>query len=318
MAEKALIGGQAVIEGVMMRNGAVYGLAVRRPDGAIYAERRAWFSLAQSPFLRLRFIRGFPLLIETLFNGISSLNRSAVLSSQGEGGEELKNWQLAATLAVSILIAVGLFVLAPHLMAMGALWLGIGGDVEGIAFHLWDGIFKLTIFLGYLAGIGCLPDIRRVFCYHGAEHKVIAAFESGGEISADAAAAFSREHPRCGTTFLLFVLSLAILLHAVLVPLALSIWSPGSFWLKHLFTVALKLLLLAPISALAYEAIRFTAGLKEGPLARCLRAPGMCLQRLTTREPGREELEVAVSALAAALGPDVPERLVSADPIMEK
>ncbi len=318
MDEKTLIGGQAVIEGVMMRNGGMYGLAVRGADGTIYSERRAWFSLTRNSFLRLRFIRGFPLLVETLFNGISSLNRSAVLSSRSEEEAELKEWQLVLTLAVSVLIAVGLFVLAPHLMAMGALWLGIGGDVEGLDFHIWDGLFKFLIFLGYLAGIGCLPDIRRVFRYHGAEHKVIAAFESGGEISADAAAKFSREHPRCGTTFLLFVLSLAILLHAVLVPLVLGIWSPRLFWLKHLFTVSLKLLLLAPISALAYEAVRFTADLKEGPLARCLRAPGMCLQRLTTREPGREELEVAVAALTAALGPDAPDRLVFADPVMEK
>ena len=149
-----------------------------------------------------------------------------------------------------------------------------------------------------------MPDIRRVFQYHGAEHKTIHAFESGEEVNAANAARMSRLHPRCGTTFLLFVICISIILHAVLVPMLLALYTPQSAVAKHALTLFFKLLLMVPISALAYELIRYAARLREGFWATILRAPGLALQRLTTYEPDESQLEVAVVALREALGPD--------------
>ena len=285
LAPAPLVGGQAVMEGVMMRNGDVYALAVRTADGNISVENRPWFSLTRSELLKKPFLRGFPTLIETLVNGIKALNLSAERSTEGTG-EELKDWQLVLTLIVSLLFA--------------------GGDVEGFSFHIWDGLFKFLIFIGYIVGIAFLPDIRRVFCYHGAEHKTIHAYESGDTVTPESAIRFSRLHPRCGTTFLLFVMSIAILLHTVLVPLLLLVWTPDSAVAKHLFTIAFKLLLMVPISALSYELIRYAARLGDGFWGRILRAPGMFLQLLTTREPELDQVEVAVAALASAVGQHPP------------
>jgi len=307
-AKEPLVGGQAVMEGVMMRHGAVYALAVRHPDGSIVVERRPWFSLTQASFLSKPFVRGFPTLIETLVNGIKALNRSAQQSAEG-AGEEIQGWQLVTTLLLALSLAVALFVVTPHLMSIGMHWLNLGGGVEGLSFHLWDGVFKFCIFIGYIVLISFVPDIRRVFRYHGAEHKVIRAFEAEGEISAQEAARYSRLHPRCGTTFLLFVLSISILLHAVLVPLLFMFWTPEHAVSKHAAAIIFKLLLMIPISSLAYELIRYAATLGDTWIGAVLRAPGMLLQMLTTYEPDKEHIEVAVAALAEALGEEAPERL---------
>lgn len=303
-----LVGGQAVMEGVMMRNGPTYAVALRRTDGSIDVQCRPWFSLTNNPVLRQPFLRGFPILIETLVNGIRALNRSAAIVAD-EDGKELSGWGLFLTLCLSLALAVGLFVVAPHLLSLLMKELGLGGDVEGLSFHLWDGLFKFIIFVGYIVFISLVPDIRRVFRYHGAEHKIIHAFESDGEISADSAAGFSRLHPRCGTTFLLFVLSIAIILHTFLVPAFLTFHMPESAVAKHLATLCFKLGLMVPISALAYEIIRYAARLEDSLWGPILRAPGMFLQLLTTWEPDREQIEVAVAALAGALGPETPLRL---------
>ena len=297
------VGGQAVMEGVMMRNGDTYTLAVRQPDGRIAVQRRPWFSLTRWSLLKKPFLRGFPMLLETLINGITALNESARQCAQGTE-EDLKNWQLALALLASLAMAVGLFVIAPHLLSLGMAWLGLSTDVEGISFHLWDGVFKFAIFIGYILAISLVPDIRRVFRYHGAEHKIIRTFEAGDEITARNAKRQSRLHPRCGTTFLLFVLALAIVLHTLLVPLMLHLWPPHDAFSKHLSAVAFKLLLMIPISALAYELIRWTSRLGNGWLGKLLRSPGMFLQLLTTWEPGEDQLEVAAAALRGALQRD--------------
>lgn len=306
----SLVGGQAVMDGVLMRNGGVYALAMRLPDGEVVAERRPWRGFSGGGLLKKPFLRGVPLLLETLTNGIRALNRSAELAAREEG-ENLSGLQLALTLAVSLAMAVVMFVVVPHALSLGMEALGLGGGVEGLVFHLWDGLFKFLIFLGYIAIISLVPDIRRVFQYHGAEHKVIHAFEAGGTVSARTAARCSRLHPRCGTTFLLFVLSIALLLHAVLVPAFLWLWRPEGAWIKHAGTLCFKVLLMVPISALAYEIIRFAARIGPGPLGRALRAPGLLLQLLTTREPDAGQLEVAVVALREALG-DAPGGVVDA------
>lgn len=305
-SEEAPIGGQAVMEGVMMRNGPVYALAVRHPDGSIAVESRPWFTLCRFKWMKKPFIRGFPVLLETLVNGIKALNRSAEQASAGEA-EKMEDWHLILTLCMALCMAIALFVITPHLMSMGMQWLGLGGDVEGLSFHLWDGLFKLLIFVGYILAISLVPDIRRVFQYHGAEHKVIHTFESGGEVTATEAARMSRLHPRCGTTFLLFVISISIILHAVLVPAMLLVWLPQGAIAKHTVTILFKLLLMVPISALAYELIRCAARKGDTLWGKVLRAPGLVLQMLTTYEPDHSQLDVAVVALYAALGDSAPE-----------
>ncbi len=302
------MGGQAVMDGIIIRNGDMYSLAVRLKDQRIAVERRPWKTVFRSSLARKPFVRGFPQLVETLINGVKALNRSAELA-ESDGAEALSSAQMALTLLAALALAVGLFVVAPHLLSIFMEFLGLGGAVEGLSFHLWDGFFKFAIFLGYIGAISLMPEIRAVFQYHGAEHKVIRAYEAGGEVSAQSAAPFSRLHPRCGTTFLLFVLSLAIVLHAVLVPPFLWLWNPQSAVAKHAGTLAFKVLLMAPISALAYEAIRWAARLGSVP-GRLLRAPGLFLQALTTREPDAAQLEVAVAALREALGEKAGARVV--------
>lgn len=301
MANCPPVGGQAVMEGVMMRNGDVYGLAVRQASGEICSQRLPWKTFLVRPWLRLPFIRGFPILLETLANGIHALNRSVALA-EGGNPSETGTWGMVFSLALALLVAVGLFVAAPHLLSLLMLSLNLGGDVEGFSFHLWDGFYKCAIFIGYIWLISFVPDIRRVFEYHGAEHKTIHAWESGRAVDSDHAFAMSRLHPRCGTTFLLFVITISIVLQAILLPLVLQLWTPENFIIKHLFSIGIKLLLVIPISAASYELIRFAARLPAGFWATMLQAPGLALQRLTTREPDREQLEVAVVALVEALG----------------
>lgn len=287
----------------MMRNGDIYGLAVRQATGEIYAGRLPWVSLTEKSWLRAPFIRGFPVLLETMVNGIQALNRSVAIY---EREEEVKSNPLHVgfSVALAVIMAVALFVVAPHILSLLMLPLALGGDVEGLAFHLWDGFYKCVVFIGYIWIISFIPDIRRVFEYHGAEHKTIHAWESGGGVNSCHAAGMSRLHPRCGTTFLLFVICISIILQALVLPLMLKAWTPHGMIAKHVLSLFYKLLLVAPISACAYELIRFAARLPNGILATSLQAPGLVLQKLTTREPAVAQLEVAVVALAEALGPE--------------
>lgn len=299
--ESLAVGGQAVMEGIMMRNGSNLSLAVLQNKKEIVVRNLPWFSITKSPCFRKPFLRGFPLLLETMINGIKALNRSAEMSVKEEG-KELKPWQLAMTLVTALGFAVVLFVLVPHLLTIFLQYCNLSGGVEGFSFHLWDGLIKFSIFILYIVGISFLPDIHRVFQFHGAEHKSIRAYETGKDpITLELAASQSRLHPRCGTTFLLFVLCIAILMHVLLLPLVLLIWTPENPIFKHGLLIAIKLLLMIPISALAYEAIRYAAGLGDTFFGRLSRAPGLALQRLTTKEPDEEQLEVGLVALNEAL-----------------
>ena len=297
---RPLVGGQAVLEGVMMRNGDMYGVAVRRQDSSIVACRRPWITFFPAALTKIPCIRGFPVLVETLYNGVGALNRSAVMMGEVEG-QEISRWQLVVSMIVAAILAMLLFVVAPHLLSFGMFWLQISGDVEGISFHLWDGFYKVLIFFGYLWSISLVPDIRRVFCFHGAEHKTIHAFEKEREVSAATTMTMSRFHPRCGTTFLLFVVTLSIIIHAVCVPFFISFFLSISEISKHIITILIKILLIIPISALSYEIIKGAAKLKTGLLAYILQTPGLFLQRLTTREPNQEQVEVALVALHVVL-----------------
>ena len=295
------LGGQAVMEGVMMRNGDHLSVAVRKPGGEIEVSTWPWFSLTRRAWLRKPFIRGFPVLLETLVNGIKALNHSASLALDEEEDGELKPWHIALTLVFAVGMALGLFVVVPHLFSLGMKLLGLGGDVEGLSFHLWDGFFKLAIFLGYIYAISLVPAIKRVFAYHGAEHKVIWAYEEKKVVDPVEAKAYSRLHPRCGTAFLLFVLSISIVLHALLVPLLLMLYTPGSTVLKHAYILVVKLGLMIPIACLGYEAIRVAGRSCHTLWGRLLSSPGLLLQRLTTSEPDHGQLEVAAAALTSAL-----------------
>lgn len=301
LAAKQSVGGQAVIEGVMMRARDTLAIAVRKADGTIHVECRPWFSLEGIGMLRKPFLRGFPVLLETLVNGIKALNFSATQAVDEEEDGELTTWHLVLTMAVALGAALGLFVVLPHFFTVGLEWLGLSGDVDALSFHMWDGLFKLGMFVGYIVVISMVPDIRRVFQYHGAEHKVIWTWENDGELTPLATRGFSRLHPRCGTAFLLFVLAVSIVLYTVLVPWLLTFWSPSGFVLKHLYIVGLKLLLMIPVSGVAYELIKFSGRFGDSLWCKALTFPGLAMQMLTTKEPDDEQIEVAIAALKKAV-----------------
>jgi len=294
------VGGQAVMEGVMIRSKDCLAIAVRKPSGEIFVETRPWFSLTPK-WLRKPFLRGFPVLLETLVNGIKALNFSAQQSLDEEEGE-ISPWAMALTMAGAIGFALLLFVVAPHLFSLGMNWLGLSGDAEALSFHMWDGLFKLLMFVGYIGAISFIPEIRRVFQYHGAEHKVIWAHENAVELSPGAVRDFSRLHPRCGTTFLLFVLGVSIVLFTFLVPLLLHFWSPQNAVLKQAWIIGVKFLLMIPISAISYEIIKFAGKFHKSLFCKALSCPGMAMQMLTTHEPDDAQIEVAIAALKGALG----------------
>lgn len=292
------VGGQAVIEGVMIRSKDRLAIAVRLPNGEIDVETKSWKSLFDKRLTKRPFLRGFFILLETMVNGIKALNLSASKAIEQEAdAKELKGWHIALTLAFSIGFALLLFVVLPHLLSLFL----AQGRVESLGFHVWDGIIKVLFLIGYILAITALPDVRRVFSYHGAEHKVIWAHESGAPLEPENIRNFSRLHPRCGTTFLLFVLTLSIIIYSAMVPALLLIYSPENAFLKQTYIIAMKILLMIPISAVAYEIIKLS-GLKRHKLwYKALAAPGLFMQKLTTKEPDDEQIKVAVAALRGAL-----------------
>ncbi len=312
------VGGQAVLEGIMMRHKEEYALAVRMNDGSIFVEHKKWYTFSKSSILKKPFVRGFPILIETLINGIKTLNRSAVLTSKDDE-EPITPMQLTMTLIIALFMSIGLFIVLPHGLTYLFELLGLSGSVDSFSFQVWDGLFKFLIFFIYILLISLLPEIRRVFQFHGAEHKVIAAYENvieGNNVDIDLARLQNRLHPRCGTTFLLFVLTIAIIVHTILLPLFLLLWKPESALLTHIVTLCIKILLMIPISALAYELIRYASKLNSF-WGTILKSPGLALQLFTTVEPEDEHLEVALVALKVALGDNSKHTIITTDYIME-
>ena len=303
MAAPQSVGGQAVIEGVMMRARDHLAIAVRKADGEIVTEVRPWFTLVRHPLLKKPFLRGFPVLMETMVNGIKALNYSAMQAADDgeEESGELTTWHLVLTMVVALGVALGLFVVLPHFLSVGMELLGLGGDVDSLSFHAWDGLIKMIVFVGYILAISYIPDIRRVFQYHGAEHKVIWTWEEGRTLSPASSRLNSRLHPRCGTAFLLFVLAVSILLYAVLVPWLMTFYSPEHFIVKHLYIVGMKLFLMIPVSCVAYEMIKFAGKYSKNSLCRLMCWPGLMMQMLTTKEPDDSQLEVAIAALRCAV-----------------
>jgi uncharacterized protein YqhQ len=284
-----MIGGQAVLEGVMMRSPSKWALAVRKPNGVIAEVTFPIASpMARHKLLRLPVIRGVVALGESLAIGFRALAISANYAAQteGEDGEvqtELSRGAIIFAFAIAIGFAVLLFKVTPALITN---WLPI--DTTG-AFVIIEGLIRVTIFILYISVISLLPDLRRVFQYHGAEHKTINALEAGEDLTPERVSKFSLIHPRCGTAFLLWVMVIAIFVFAFI----------GQPWWPYL--IASRVLLLPVIAGLAYELIRF-AGKHTGNRAlMALLAPGLWLQRLTTREPTDDQVEVSIRALREVL-----------------
>jgi len=295
------VGGQAVIEGVMMKAPRRLCVAVRQSSGGIVVKNEPFRPLsARVPFLGWPFLRGPVVLGETLVQGMKALNFSAQQALEEEG-EEMGSWALGLTMLVAILAGIGLFVAAPHLLS---LWLGSlrGFDEQSLAFHLVDGVIKMAIFVAYLWLISLMGEVKRVFQYHGAEHKSIYCFEAGEELTVANARRHSRLHPRCGTAFLLVVLMISILVFAMAFPLLPRLAEAA--WLNQLAQIGLKILLMLPIAGVSYEIIKL-AGKKGGQgFWGVMLWPGLQMQRLTTKEPTDEQIEIALTALRAAVDTD--------------
>ncbi len=289
--ENVLLGGQAVLEGVMMRSPGAFAVAVRRPDGeiAFLAERAvAW--TRRHRVLALPVVRGAVTLVQTLGLGIRALNFSTEQAfpeeaREKEGGSGAGPW---ISVALALVLGIGLFFVVPLAVTEGIrrLWPPLGG---GVAFNLVDGLVRGTIFLAYVWAIGRIPDIGRLFRYHGAEHKVVHAWEAGRGMDPATVQRYPVLHPRCGTSFLLFVMIVSILVFCF-IPAAWPAWG------KALARVALVPL----IAGLSYELIRFSARHRDHPLARVLVQPGLWLQRLTTGEPDDAMVEVSLAAFHRA------------------
>jgi uncharacterized protein YqhQ len=286
----APIGGQAVLEGVMMRGPSAWSVAVRKPDGEIAEVNRPISSfLLRHRWARLPVIRGVFALGESLAIGFRALAISANYAAQEEGDDgedvqtELTRGQLLFAFGIAIGFALLLFKVSPALITN---WLPIDGTTW---FVIVEGLVRVGIFIAYLLLISLLPDLKRVFQYHAAEHKAINALEANAELTPERVNRFSLLHVRCGTAFLLYVMVIAIFVFAFF-------GRPSWYWL-----IATRILLLPVIAGLAYEVIRFAGKHPDHPVLRTILAPGLWLQRLTTREPTLDQVEVSIRALREVL-----------------
>lgn len=289
MGRPVQYGGQAVIEGVMMRGPRESAIAVRLPNGEIEVTRMTIRSWASKPLMKLPILRGFIALLDSLIVGTRALTFSANRSlgeEEGEDGEEeLSFWELALTMVIAFGLGLLLFVGVPtgtaHLLR---------GTVQGVVWqNLLEGFIRLIVFFIYILGISRLKDIQRVFQYHGAEHKAIFTHEAGEDLTVENARKFSRLHPRCGTSFLLIVVVVSIFVFAFL--------GLHPFWWRILS----RILLMPIVAGLAYEILKFSSRHLESPWLHWLVVPGLLLQKLTTREPDDSQLEVALAALKDVL-----------------
>ncbi len=296
------VGGQAVIEGVMMRAPKSMAIAVRRQSGEILVKDDRWRSLSEKwRFLRWPFVRGGLMIIEALVNGIQALTFSANLALEDEEEEALGSGALCLTISFALVAGIVLFVVLPHVLS-GAVFrlFGVSLGVEDMAFHLVDGVIKIAIFLGYVWIISLFKDVQRIFEYHGAEHKSVFTYEAGQSLTVENARKFSALHPRCGTAFILVVLVLSILFFSLTFPFVPRFDALPSV-VNHIIAIVIKILLLFPIAGAAYELIKFSSKNMDHQLVRLVILPGLWMQKLTTGEPSDEQLEVALAALTRAL-----------------
>jgi len=290
----APVGGQAVLEGVMMRGISVWAVAVRTPEGQIEVESESIKPWAQRHRLwRVPIIRGVVALAESMKIGFKALaiSANAQLEEDDEGEkEEIGGFVWGLTIFLSLLLAVGLFFVVPVGIT------SIFKDKLGSPFLFWlvEGILRTGIFIAYIAAISKMPDLRRVFEYHGAEHKTISCYEAEDELTPARAKLYSRLHPRCGTSFLLIVMVLAIFVFA---PIGLPAW----YWL-----VLSRIVGIPVIAGLSYEVIKWAGKNRRKRWVRAVMWPGLMLQNLTTREPDEEQLAVAIASLNAVLAREDP------------
>jgi uncharacterized protein YqhQ len=292
------VGGQAVIEGVMMRAPGAWSVAVRQPDSTITARREPLARLSdRNRAARIPLLRGMLILWESLSLGFRALSWSAEKAS-GEEEEPLTGAQIGWTMAVAILVFAGLFIVLPALAA------GVVSGESGLIFNVVEGLLRLGLFVGYIWAIGRSAEIGRVFEYHGAEHMSIHAYEAGEPLSIESVRRYPPEHPRCGTSFLLIVVLGSIVFFSVF-------GRPG--WA---FLIGSRLLGIPLIAGLAYELLRWS-GTRGGWLAEALAKPGIWLQKLTTRVPDESQIEVAISSLVVALGDEALDEVTARGGIPE-
>jgi len=295
MAEKFRYGGQAVMEGVMMRGQHHVATAVRRPNGSIAIDLKPLSPIYTGKMRKTPLLRGVIALVEALVLGLSSLMYSANIALEDENAEQSSSHESAAVdasmwvvMGISFALGIGLFFVAPLLLARL-----IDPYIESsIVFHLIEGGIRLAIFLAYLWLVALMRDIRRVFAYHGAEHKTIHAYEAGVELTPEKVQAYTTAHARCGTAFLLTVMVIAILVFALI--------GKQSLWLM----IVTRILLLPVIAAISYEITQFGARHMGNRIVQIIMAPGLWLQKLTTRQPDNAQLEVAIAALNSVLVAD--------------
>lgn len=295
------VGGQAVLEGVMMRSPRAMAIAVRRPDGTVFLKDEPYTSLSERyPVLKRPFLRGPIILIEALVTGVRSLTFSAQIALEEE--EQSLGWgSMALTLGGAFLLAFLFFGFLPHWLSglAGYLIRGRLLTPASFTFHVIDGIIKLFFILLYIWGISFFREIRRVFEYHGAEHKSICTYEAGEALTVAQTRRHPTCHPRCGTSFILVVLLVSLLIFTIFFPLVPPLTRTGL--LNNLIQVLIKVALMIPIAALSYEIIRWGGRHAQHPLAQVLLWPGLATQRLTALEPDDQQLEVALAALQAVL-----------------
>jgi len=278
-------GGQAVIEGVMMRGQKILSMAVRRPSGELALITKPLAAFYTGKMRRIPFLRGVIILVETFVLGIQALFHSANISLEEEE-EEISTPALWGTLIVSLAFAVALFFLAPLFLTQLI-------DLSSpLLSNIVEGFIRIAIFVIYLGAVNLIPDIRKVFAYHGAEHKAVNAYEHGASLELEAVRKYPTAHTRCGTSFLFVVLIVAILVFALL--------GQPTLWLRILS----RIILLPVIAAIGYEVTRFGAAHADNRVMRTLLAPGLALQAMTTRQPDDSQLEVAISALRGAVEAD--------------
>jgi uncharacterized protein YqhQ len=277
------MGGQAVVEGVMMRGERSWAVAIRTPEGDIQIETNDAPRWAEK-YSRIPLVRGVTALGESLTLGMRALTWSA--NQQVPEEEQLSSKAMGWTIGIALAFFTAIFIVLPAVAANG---LGDLLGVGGFWFHFAEGALRLGIFLGYLVLIAQLKDIKRVFQYHGAEHKAIAAYENDVELTAESAQRFDTSHVRCGTNFLLTVMVITIVVYSF-------VGRPG--WL---LLVLSRIVLLPIIAGVSYEVIRFAAGHMQRRWVRIVMKPGLWLQKLTTREPSLDQVEVAIASLRAVL-----------------
>ena len=287
MNKKPNVGGQAVIEGVMMRGKTHVAVAVRQPDGEISVDVRPVNSISDRyPILKKPFLRGVVSLVESLVMGMKALAYSAQVS--GDEDEKLDSKEMALTIAVSAGLAILLFIVIPT----WSICFLTGITQDHMALNLAEGVLRMAIFLAYIAAISSMNDIQRVFQYHGAEHKTIYTYEAGLPLKVENVRPFSTLHPRCGTNFLMIVMLISMFIFTFL------------GWPSLLERIASRIILMPVIAGVSYELIRYAGAHTDNPLVRIAITPGLLLQKLTTRQPDDSQIEVAIASLKAVVPPE--------------